>query len=39
MHMAMLFMVVDTQDMLAMRVFTFPAFTGSPYFFDKFSFD
>ena len=37
--MAKIFMIIDTQAMLTMRVFAFPALTGSPYFLNNPSFN
>ena len=39
MHMAMIFMIIDAQYMLAMRVFAFPALIGSLYLFNNPSFN
>jgi len=38
MNMTILFVIVDTQNMLAVQEFTLPAFMRSPYFFDSSSF-
>lgn len=36
--MTIIFMVIDTQDMPALRILAFPVFTGCPYFFHSLSF-
>jgi len=35
MDMAVVFMIIDAQDVLTMQIFAFPALVGSPYFFDN----
>ena len=37
--MTIIFMIIDTQDMPALRILAFPVFTGCPYFFHSFSFN
>jgi hypothetical protein len=39
MHMAMILMIIDTQDMFTVQVLAFPALAGSLYFFDNPSFN
>jgi hypothetical protein len=39
MHITVVLVIINAQNVLAVRVFTFPALAGSPYFFDKFSFN
>ena len=39
MHMAMIFMIIDTQDMFTVQVLAFPALAGSLYLFDNPSFN